>query len=51
MSEKSIVERTNRRGRQARKCRKEGQERRGCGMKVDSRTNLLDRDLSLMSDA
>ena len=39
-SEKLMVERTNWRGRQAGKCSKEEQERIGCGMKVNSRTNL-----------
>ena len=50
-SEKIIIERTNWRGRQARKCRKEGQERIRCVMKVDRRRNLLHRGLSLMTGA
>ena len=48
-SEKIMVERTNWRERQARKWRKEGQERIGRVMKVDRRRNLLHRQANLMT--
>ena len=50
-SEKIMIERTNWRGRQARKCRKEGQERIGCVIKVDRWRNILHGGLSLMTGA